>query len=485
MNPTKSGTWTLYASGGSSSISYGTQIIVRAGSPVSGTITISPLVSIGMPNDAVISDLSDKWGNIIANTTISITGNVYNGGVLPSSFTTHGVTDTSGNVIIPEGPYLTPGKYSYTIDGTTISANFNVSSFTSSAVFTDLGDGFVLSSDGTLYGAGINIQDTLGDPSINSPADLTSLISGVKKVTNVGGLTIVIKNDGTVWIAGMYYYAGYMYYSYISQFTQIPYLSNIIDITYWPNNSSFTTFAALDTYGNLYSVGFDGGNMTSESITPELSNVAKISGETSNALVALLRDGTVWGIGTNSNYRLGGNIPLGQSCTNFTQIAPANNYVSILCPNNYVTYMLKNDGTVWAIGSNLYGNLGTAIPSASYTTTPVQIPGLTNVTEMDGKNGTSVFFVESDGSLWYLGSYYDSGYVYVYWSSYAPTKVSNISNVTQACIDLGAQLLSVVKSDGTVWTEGIYGYNQFGSSLAGQISTSSFTQVFSGVNPLS
>ena len=67
----------------------------------------------------------------------------------------------------------------------------------------------------------------------------------------------------------------------------------------------------------------------------------------------------------------------------------------------YHTLVLKNDGTVWAWGSNDMGGLGDGTKESRNA--PVQVVGLANVVDIAVGMGTS-YALKSDGSVWAWGA---------------------------------------------------------------------------------
>ena len=59
---------------------------------------------------------------------------------------------------------------------------------------------------------------------------------------------------------------------------------------------------------------------------------------------------------------------------------------------------LKDNGTVWACGSNYSGELG-ATPTEAYTTAVVQVSGLSNIISVATGSQHSLF-LKSDGTVW-------------------------------------------------------------------------------------
>jgi alpha-tubulin suppressor-like RCC1 family protein len=119
---------------------------------------------------------------------------------------------------------------------------------------------------------------------------------------------------------------------------------------------------------------------------PGLSDVTQVAAGTYGGY-ALRSDGTVWAWGIDGDGELGdggvnGASPVGpvqvQGLTGITQIAAGSGWAMAL----------RSDGTVWAWGSNEYGQLGTS--GATHSAVPVQVPGLARVTRISAGTGTGV-----------------------------------------------------------------------------------------------
>lgn len=128
---------------------------------------------------------------------------------------------------------------------------------------------------------------------------------------------------------------------------------------------------------------------------------------------------------------------------------------------------LKSDGTVWAWGSNEYGQLG--IGSTVDSAVPVQVGGLSGITAIacgwqhslavDGSGNVWAWGLNSCGQLGHAitgdpQGRFDTAY------STAPSQVAGISGVT--AVAGGWQHSLALKSDGTVWAWGSNGYGQLG-----------------------
>jgi hypothetical protein len=117
-----------------------------------------------------------------------------------------------------------------------------------------------------------------------------------------------------------------------------------------------------------------------------LTGVAAIAGGNHYSL-ALKNDGTVWAWGSNTSGQLGD----GTTTNRFTPVQVANlTGVTLITAGGWAHCLaLTDDGTVWAWGGNSYGQLGDG--TTTDRTTPVQVPGLTGVTAIAAGTYHSLF----------------------------------------------------------------------------------------------
>ncbi|QQS28707.1 MAG: T9SS type A sorting domain-containing protein [Sphingobacteriales bacterium] len=118
---------------------------------------------------------------------------------------------------------------------------------------------------------------------------------------------------------------------------------------------------------------------------------------------------------------------------------------------------LKNDGTVWAWGSNLYGGLGNG--STINTNVPVQTLLLNNIIAISAGGWHSVA-LKDDGTVWTWGWNIDGqlgdGTLN---DRILPGMVNGLSDIT--AISAGTYHVLALKVDGTVWA--------WGDNISGQI----------------
>lgn len=127
----------------------------------------------------------------------------------------------------------------------------------------------------------------------------------------------------------------------------------------------------------------------SESITPMVA-----AGYTHS--LGLKSDGTVWAWGSNSFGQLGdGTYVNGVNKTTPAQVSGLNGVIDV-AGGTYFTIALKSDGTVWMCGGNDYGQLGDGTTTWKFT--PVQVSGLNSVIDIAG-GGHHTIVLKSDGTV--------------------------------------------------------------------------------------
>ena len=120
---------------------------------------------------------------------------------------------------------------------------------------------------------------------------------------------------------------------------------------------------------------------------------------------------------------------------------------------------LKSDGSLWAMGYNIYGQLGDGMIDGTFNSTnrPEQIVA-TNVTAIAANSHS--LFLKSDGSLWGMGYNGDGelGDGTIINTNRPELIVSN--NVTAIAAGSGHSLF--LKSDGSLWAMGLNNSGQLG-----------------------
>ncbi|MDH5720563.1 MAG: DUF4215 domain-containing protein [Spirochaetia bacterium] len=227
--------------------------------------------------------------------------------------------------------------------------------------------------------------------------------SGFTSIFSVSGNIAAVKADGTLWTMT----AG----SAPSQKTTD---ADWIDVS-----AGYAHTAAVKTDGTLWAWGENddgqlGDGTTVDSslpilVTPNMNldaimlqtgaqfNWAMVSAGSSYTM-AIKAGGTLWGWGTNGNYKLGD----GSITTRYApvQIGIDTNWLSVSAGNGSHTMGIKTDGSLWGWGYNLYGQLGDGASSMRYV--PKNIGTDINWRMVSAGNSHTAA-VKTDGTLYTWG----------------------------------------------------------------------------------
>ncbi len=181
-------------------------------------------------------------------------------------------------------------------------------------------------------------------------------------------------------------------------------------------------------------------------------------------MLAVKNDGTVWAWGSNSKGQLGNGVidnpPLVPTPQ---QVGGIGNVVAVAGGGDF-SLALKGDGTVWAWGNDYEGALGTGTagnPNERTFATPQQTVGLTNVVAIAASRLNS-FALRNDGTVWIWGYFCDtlankpeSGFH----DCPSPQRVPELAGIT--AIAASSNYVLALRSDGVVLS--------WGNNLVGQL----------------
>jgi alpha-tubulin suppressor-like RCC1 family protein len=286
-------------------------------------------------------------------------------------------------------------------------------------------------------------------------------LSGVTAIAAGNGISVALRNDGTVWTWGANSIGNVMTSNNVPIPVQVQGLTGVV--TAIAAGNGFTAVLKNDgtvwTWGNN-SNGQLGNGTTSNSTTPVqvqgLSGVVTAIAAGGLDTIALKQDGTVWAWGSNSNGQLGNGTTTDSSTA--VQVQGLSGTVKAIAAGNGFTEVLKNDGTVWSWGSNSNGQLGNG--STTDSSTPVQVSGLSGVSAISAGLQSGVALQNGTVLAWgydYNGQLGDGTTT----DSYTPAQVQGISGVVTA-VAAGDGFTVALKNDGTVWTWGFNYYGQLG-----------------------
>lgn len=209
-----------------------------------------------------------------------------------------------------------------------------------------------------------------------------------------------------------------------------------------------------------------------------LNHIVAIATESNHSL-ALKDDGTVWAWGYDQFGQLGDGSTVTSGCyckTTAVQVSGLTNVIAIATGSHH-SLALKNDGTVWAWGGNSYaGQLGDGTNVDK--TTPVQVSGLTDITAITAGDFHSLA-IKNDGTLWAWGSNSYGELGVTGGNRNAPVQVTAMSGVIG--ISAGQSHSLILKNDGTVWTWGFNYFGQLGNGTSGSFGANSTPGLVSGL----
>ncbi len=247
----------------------------------------------------------------------------------------------------------------------------------------------------------------------------TSSVTNVDKV--FGGITLLsangtdaiqtlfLKNDGTLWSAGINSYGqnGIGAASPFSTPAQVIGLTNVTHATSTGTSAYAISGGQVYSWGNYFN-GRLGYAATSNQLTPQvipgLTGITKV--EAGNAhVVALRNDGTVWTWGAGNNHQLG--LGSTSDVTLPTQVPGLTGITDIEATGDS-TFAVNGSNQTFVWGANGSGFLGVAGAVAPFT--PVTTPTISQLTDI-------VSFVQVDnvsglpGFQGFFGGYATSGLV--------------------------------------------------------------------------
>jgi len=171
--------------------------------------------------------------------------------------------------------------------------------------------------------------------------------------------------------------------------------------------------------------------------------------------MGIREDGTLWAWGSNSSGQLGDGTTIHRNTPVHIQPGTTWRYVSAAGAH---TMGIREDGTLWAWGYNEYGRLGVA---AEYTATPMQVqPGTTWIDVSAGTEHTMA--IQANGSLWAWGSnrYGRTGLGVTTGAASTPTQV--LRGSVWKSVSTGREYTVGIRTDGSLWAWGNNRQGQLG-----------------------
>jgi len=257
-----------------------------------------------------------------------------------------------------------------------------------------------LKKDGTLWAWGSNASGQLGDGTNSNRTVPTQIGTATNwKIISAGNAhNMAIKTDGSLWVWGENFNGelGVGNTTDLYTPTQIG-----IGNTWQDVSAGYEHSLAVQTNGNLWSWGENNGGQlgdstTSDKLLPTListSNNWKHVSAGDEHSMGMQIDGTIYTWGRNQFGQLGDGTNASRLVP--TKIIGLNNFNKISASVFSFNFALKNDGSLWAWGSNFSGELGDSSVIGSNTPKfikDVGIYGINNTIALAStNNATSVY----------------------------------------------------------------------------------------------
>lgn len=335
-------------------------------------------------------------------------------------------------------------------------------------------------SSGRLWGWGNNSFGQVGDGTTTArnsqPVQIGTLTNWSKVWSSSGSTSMAIKTDGTLWAWGKNNVGqlglggqagtGGSLINYSSPI-QMAFYEQIEDLYEKSFCGTGTGFAKINGelwgwgMGNVsilgqdpYSVKFSNQMATSLVNTGFGSGWSQIScGQFS--VYGIKDDGTLWAWGTNS----GGQLGLGDTVDRSSpvQIGTLTDWTDISAGLS-CAYAVRSDGTLWSWGLNSNGQLGQG--NTTNLSSPVQIGTLTNWSKAF-TGDLNAFFTTTGNALYAVGDNYNGSLgIGDTTNRSSPVQVGTLTN--WAYVSGGDEFTTAVKTDGTLWTWGTNNRGQLG-----------------------
>ena len=267
-----------------------------------------------------------------------------------------------------------------------------------------------IKTDGTLWVWGFNTPGQLGTGNTTAYSSPVTTAGGGTNWCSLGkgGYTSsAIKTDGTLWLWGKND-CGQIGNNSITNYSS--------PVTTAGGGTNWCTVAtggyahtlAIKTDGTLWTWGRnDWGQLATNNTTCYSSPVTTAGGGTTWCAVSnsscssasIKSDGTLWAWGSNSY----GNLGTGDTTNRSSPVTTAGGGTTWCQVSSGIasTHAIKTDGTLWGMGNNAIGTLGTN--NTTNTSSPVTTAGGgTNWCKV-GAGGSTVIAIKTDGTMWGMG----------------------------------------------------------------------------------
>jgi len=279
-----------------------------------------------------------------------------------------------------------------------------------SSISAGLSHSLALKSDGSCWAWGYNNYGVLGDNSTNNRSSPVSVV-GSHSFTSIAGGTwyaLALKSaDGSCWAWGYNSYGEVGDNSVANKSSPVSVVGahSFTSIALGGNHS----LALKSSDGSCWAWGFSTsyGQLGDNSVNNRSSPVSVVGGHSfktiaggnNHSLALKSLDGSCWAWGYNIYGQIGDNTQINRSSP--VSVVGGHSFVQVTGFNNH-SLALKKNGEIWAWGDDEYGQLGNNSGSADKVS-PVSVVGSHSFIKIAGGFYHSLAIKSSDGSCWTWG----------------------------------------------------------------------------------
>jgi len=269
-------------------------------------------------------------------------------------------------------------------------------------------------SDGSLWAMGSNSDGQLGDGTTTDRSTPVQVLDapGGNPVTDVVSVTagsfhsLYVKSDGSLWAmgrnsSGQLGDGSTTNFGAPGQSTPVQIVSSgVTSIAAGGAHSLYVRNGILWAMGNNFYGQLGDGSNSSRLHPVYIDGASPGSGVTSvtaggNYSLYVKSDGSLWAMGSNDYGELGD----GTTTDHSTPVQIESSGVASVSAGLYHSLYVKSDGRLWAMGINSSGRLGDGTTTDRSTPVEIESSGVASVAAGGGHS----LYVKSDGSLWAMG----------------------------------------------------------------------------------